>query len=1574
MRQAPPHTPGRPRRAFLAACGAAFAAALSLGAPLAAADDTEVFFARPAENGSRDANVLFMFDISGSMSGRDGTPYRRITRLKQAMLNLLDRTEGVNVGIGAFNGGLQGGAILYPASDLDADACPDGACGTIRVAVPVREPADDAEQTPGGSVHLYQSNLDLVQPEPASKVTRSFALGTGADDAVELPNGTVDLARQELSFFHASGHSAPTEVGVRFPNVDIPKGARVLAATIRFRARANAARGVQAAEIRIDKQTDPPAFGSAPGLGVSHRDPAPPVVEWPDIPSRGAGVAVDTPDLSALVNERVGDKKWKSGQALAFLFEIGGSNITSAWFRRGFQSFETGEPATLEVRYTTDPPRTNKVGLRFAGLEVPQGATVTDASLEFTSLRSDSAETKLEVRAEKSGHARPFRDVANDVGGRDWTSDEEWEVDPWPESGTQYRSSDLSKLVQKVVDRSDWCGGNALALMIEGEGLRLAESRDRGAWSAPVLRVGYEADSVDFSDTCLSRTVTVRVEDGADDATEALDTDTVELDAGELSTGTAGAERLVALRFDSLELPPGASVAGARLALTAAGGTAGEADLEIRGEVSGYAAPFVPGPGGDVDRRTLSASAATWRRVEGTHAGDRIESPDLGDVLRDVTGAPGWENGDPVVLVLRHAGGPGRRAFESADGGGAAALTVSYRLTGAELRGVPVPLRTARDEIRDRVLEFRPQSGTPLIDAYYEGASYLLGKPVKWGLTRGYGTSYERNYRVSHPDSYTGGIVFTPPGCTEVDPNSAACAAERIVDDPTEPGEPTYVAPVAGACQVNQLVLLTDGAATANSSKDLIKGRTGASECADRPNGAAECAVELAGWMNEPPATAGIERVLTHTVGFNLAGDAQSTQFLKDLAAAGGGGFHEASSAGQLADVFNTIVDEAAEIDTGFTAAAATVDRFNRTANREDVYYAMFRPETSARWSGNLKRYRLGTDAGTGESTVVDRTSRSIFAAGGGISPTAASFWGTDVDGADVSRGGAANAFAGSRTVRTFTYDGAGTPGPLVDLAEGEPSLTPALLGVPGADPAYVEDLLKWSRGVDVLDHDGDGDRAELRREMGDPMHSTPFLLDYGLAPTTSSLAFVATNEGYLHAIDAETGAERWSIVPGDLLANLHRFFDDEPGLDRPYGLDGEIVGWVEDDNGNLAVDGAERAYVVVGMRRGGRNYYAFDVTDPDAPSLAWVIRGGTGDFAKLGQSWSRPARTRLVVNGSPKEVLVFGGGYETAHDTLEERVQTNTGIGQALYVVDAATGARVAEFDATDFSDLDYAIPADLNVIDVDLDGFADLAFVGDMGGQLWRFDFDRAAPAAERVDGIGVTGGVVADFNGGARLGNRRFYHAPDVALMADGDERFLTVAIGSGWRAHPLDTGVQDRFYLLRDSHVYGPPRDADGDVEYVALDEGDLYDATDATTEDDASGRSGTGWYVDMERDGEKVLGRSLTLNGQVFFTSYVPDAENVDECSVSVGGGRLYALDVLTAAPVLDLDDPEAAGEDDAAELSLADRSGALDTPGIPTPVTVLTGATGDSSVLTGDGEADEVDFGDALRPTYWAEQ
>ena len=411
--------------------------------------------------------------------------------------------------------------------------------------------------------------------------------------------------------------------------------------------------------------------------------------------------------------------------------------------------------------------------------------------------------------------------------------------------------------------------------------------------------------------------------------------------------------------------------------------------------------------------------------------------------------------------------------------------------------------------------------------------------------------------------------------------------------------------------------------------------------------------------------------------------------------------------------------------------------------------------------------------------------------------------------------------------------------------------------------------------------------------------------------------------------------------MPQELLRNLFTNFENVSSASRPYGLDGSLSVFTNDTNNNVVVDGQEKAFLYVGMRRGGNNIYALDITDRHEPKLAWVIRGGdngTPGFENLGQTWSRLVPHTIFHNGTPKNVLTFTAGYDENQDPKENDPPRSTDdSGRGLFMIDAETGSiiwsggGVAGLYDTHFPDMDYSIPSTPRIIDVDADGYSDQIWVGDMGGNLWRFDLTKYHTTGEFV-----RGGIMADFSDSTTANERRFFAEPDTAIVSYNGRRHLTIGIGSGWRAHPLDTDVDDRYYLLRTTDIIEAP---EGYGKYVAatnsytpLREADLDNATDVL----AVSTNPYGWYIELERNGEKVLGGSVTLNNKIIFTTYVPELTGND-CSPAVGEAYVYAIDVFGGQPVTKVEDENG----DIVDPEKEHRSRKLNRGGLQPEATVL---------------------------------
>jgi type IV pilus assembly protein PilY1 len=790
-----------------------------------------------------------------------------------------------------------------------------------------------------------------------------------------------------------------------------------------------------------------------------------------------------------------------------------------------------------------------------------------------------------------------------------------------------------------------------------------------------------------------------------------------------------------------------------------------------------------------------------------------------------------------------------------------------------------------------------PSGGwTPVAETVYESARYWRGLPAHYGeLINEHNT----------------------------DPNALVSNNPEV-----------YKQPTSVSCAKNFNVVLTDGAPTddvgANGLVDTLPdwGTTlGYTGCTGAGDGS--CLDDIAAYLYNAdidPSLPGVQTVTTHTIGFAI-----DLPILKEAALRGGGDYYRADDVQSLTTALLDIVNDVQERDLSFAAPAVAVNAFNRTQNLNDLYLTQFKASTQVRWPGNLKKYRISN------GQIVDRNDvPAVDPSTGSFYDTAASFWSTGTDGDDVTLGGAVENLPNPVSRKLYT-DNTSDP----DLTAAANALTPSNannftltdFGLTGAtgEPS-IDNLIRWIRGEDVADEDLDP-ATTLVKQMGDPLHSQPAAVVYGGTPGAEDVTvFTATNQGTVHAINASTGEELWAFIPKMHLENLPMYYLNADAPFKFYGVDGDIVPVVADrDNDGVIEPGdGDFVYIMFGMRRGGNAYYALDVTDRNNPKVKWTLSG-----AGLGQTWSRPTVARVdMVDpnlNADKAVVIFGGGYDTTHDSIDHPTVPDA-QGAGVYMADLQTGDVLWRAGADNGADLQVpgmtrSIATQIRVIDINGDGYADRMYASDMGGQILRFDiFDGKAP-----DGIGAdalaAGGVVAQL-GAEGMGNtppvsetRRFFSSPDVSVFNDNalNKRFISISIGSGYRAGPLDNSNTDRFYSIRDRKVFDQMTQAEYDA-FVPVVDSELIEISGQTGV--AIGPTQRGWKFTLPPE-QKIFATSVTFNNEIFFVGFAADTSGAASCSAGIGRNFLYRVSVVNGDPIIDLSTIVAGDEDKARVTTLA---------------------------------------------------
>ncbi|MEE9346532.1 MAG: hypothetical protein V3U88_13075 [Methylococcales bacterium] len=140
------------------------------------------------------------------------------------------------------------------------------------------------------------------------------------------------------------------------------------------------------------------------------------------------------------------------------------------------------------------------VGIRFNGLMIPQGATITSASLQFKTDETGSESTTLMIEGQAADNALTFSNVNANISTRDRTNAVvDWVPVPWAmvgEGGLAQKTPDITSIIQEIVDRPGWVSGNSLVVIMAGNGRRTAESFEGDPPGAPSLLVTFSTEVI----------------------------------------------------------------------------------------------------------------------------------------------------------------------------------------------------------------------------------------------------------------------------------------------------------------------------------------------------------------------------------------------------------------------------------------------------------------------------------------------------------------------------------------------------------------------------------------------------------------------------------------------------------------------------------------------------------------------------------------------------------------------------------------------------------------------------------------------------------------------------------------------------------------------------------------------------------------------------------------------------------------------------------------------------------------------------------------------------------------------
>lgn len=537
---------------------------------------------------------------------------------------------------------------------------------------------------------------------------------------------------------------------------------------------------------------------------------------------------------------------------------------------------------------------------------------------------------------------------------------------------------------------------------------------------------------------------------------------------------------------------------------------------------------------------------------------------------------------------------------------------------------------------------------------------------------------------------------------------------------------------------------------------------------------------------------------------------------------------------------------------------------------------------TSSDNANYVTSYNSGTWAGDINSYAIDVTT--------GISSTT-SLWTTGSTTTQLDLRTSANRYLATSTATPGVIGGIQLQPITATTATKLSVLQQTLLNTPlTLDGASVLAYLRGDRSGEAA-----GTYRARAHLLGDMVNGEPELVrepfvnytdtGYGAFKTGNAsrtrMLYQGSNDGMLHAFVASTGSESWAYVPNLVMANLNNL-SRKPGFTHMYYVDGSpVAGDVDFKN----VDGATgsgtdwRTILVGGLGKGGRGYYALDVTTPTASTevdvknkVLWEFPNSiTNVIARLaatlnmGYSFGEPIIVKTTAKGW---VVLVTSGYNNGVNLGD-----SGGDGRGhLYVLNPKTGDLIKDIPTPGCNAVPILNPCGLAKISAyvansDVDNTVEYVYGGDLYGNVWRFDLTGSNSNGWGVDNFTI----LKD----ASNAIQPITAAPELTVVSGSRMVFVGTGAYLGASDIPGTVGANSAssqtqtMYGLRDALV-ALPTPLRSNLQQQTL---TTSGTTRTSSNNSVDYTTKKGWYIDLPSTGERVnTDPALALSTLVFTTN------------------------------------------------------------------------------------------------------